>query len=74
MSRGAELGVVVACCQDESGLCVIVEKANLVRDVSEHSSIWRMDQHAREIWQAHEVIPCAAWKFESDVEVTVIAM
>ena len=74
MSRGAELGVVVACCQDEAGLCVIVQKATLVRDISDHSCRWRMDQHAREVWHAYEVILCAAWKFESDVEVTVIAM
>ena len=65
--------MIVACCQDESGCCVLVEKATLLRVVSQHSSKWRVAAQTREFWQVHEVIPCASWKLEHG-EVIAIMM
>ena len=74
VARGAELGVVVACCQDESGCCVLVQKPIFLSNDSQHCSRWSMAAHPHhEFWQLHEVIPCVAWKVEGG-EITAIMM
>ena len=73
MSRGDEVGAVVACCADHTGELLVVDKPPLVATISQHSSRWSMDGAKREIWAIGEAHPCAAWKLEGG-EITTILM
>ena len=73
MSRGDEVGAVVACCADHTGEFLVVDKPPLVATISQHSSRWSMDGATREIWAVGEAHPCAAWKLEGG-EITTILM
>ena len=74
VARGAELGVVVACCQDDSTCCVLVQKPIFLSSDSQHCSRWSTAARPHhEFWQLHEVIPCVAWKVEGG-EITTIMM
>ena len=73
MPQGAQLGEIVACCQDESCCCVLVEKATWLRDLSQHSSQWVRAASPREFWLVEELVTCVAWKIEAG-EITAIMM
>ena len=73
MSRGSELGLVLACCAEEAGYCLIVTKLQKLVTISQHSSKWSAAAPSQAVWPMHEAINCLAWKTEHD-EVTVIFM
>ena len=73
MSRGVELGLILACCVDESGCCLIVDKLHKTATISQHSSRWSAASPTRAVWYMHEVATCLAWKTEHG-EVTAIMM
>ena len=73
MSRGAELGLVLACCAEESGHCLIVDKLQKLATISQRSSKWSATAPSRAVWLMYEASNCLAWKTEHD-EVTVIFM
>ena len=73
MMRGTELGQVLACCVDQTGWCVIVDKPALLSTLSPHSSRWAMSAPTRDVWYMSQVLPCVAWKFDRE-EVTAIMM
>ena len=74
LARGAELGLVLACCREESTCCVLVQKPIWLSNESQHSSKWSTTAHVhQEFWHLHEVIPCVAWKVEGG-EITAIMM
>ena len=70
--RGTELGAILACCQDESCCCVLVEKATLLKSISAHSSQHSVATPTREFWQMHEVVPCAAWQIDGAMVTAVM--
>ena len=73
MSRGDEVGAVVACVADHTGHFLVVDKPPLVATISHHSNRWSMDGATRELWAVGEARPCAAWKLEG-VEITTILL
>ena len=73
MSRGAELGLVLACCVEESGHCLIVDKLQKLAAISQRSSKWSATAQSRAVWLMYETSNCLAWKSEHG-EVTAIFM
>ena len=69
---GQQLGVVVACCIEESVLYVVVELAELLRTLSPHCSCWREAQGGREIWLASTVSECATWQRNEPDEILAL--
>ena len=70
ISRGDEVGSVVACCTDQSGEYL---KPTFVAMGWQHSRRWSLDGPTREIWAVSEVTACSAWKVEGG-EITVILL
>ena len=73
MSRGSELGLVLACCAEESGHCLIVDQLQKLATISQHSSKWSATAPSRAVWLMYEASNCLAWKTKHD-EVTIIFM
>ena len=62
--RGAEVGLIVTCCEDENIHFLIVGKPTLLAVLSPHSSRWNTMVASRDVWRANEAINCMAWKIE----------
>ena len=73
LSRGSELGRVVACCCDESDACLLVEVGTRVEQLATHSWKWLMRGATNYMWPMHEAARCAAWLWDGD-HVTVVVM
>ena len=73
LSRGDELGLIVACCADESGHCLVVDTMPKLTALSQHSGKWSAAAPTRAAWHMCDVVNCVAWKTEHD-EVTAVMM
>ena len=62
--RESSLGVVKAYCRERDICYVIVDVLEWCADVSEHSSRWKYDPRAREIWQATDIALPLAWQYD----------
>ena len=73
MSRGAEIGVVVACCIEGAtdGHHLVVGVLSKVATLSNHSGRWSAASAATAVWHMSEVANCLAWKIDHG-EVTAI--
>ena len=71
MSPGAEVGLIVACCEDENLHFLIVDKPTLLATLSQHSSRWNTMAASRDVWRSSEVINCMAWKIEHGEATTI---
>ena len=73
LSRGDELGLIVACCADESGHCLVVDTMPKLAALSQHSGKWSAAAPTRAVWHMCDIVNCVAWKTEHD-EVTAVMM
>ena len=69
-----ELGVVVACCIDDSELFLVVDVAQRVTNHSVHSSTWSVRAPRRQVWRVADTTECATWLHRHDDEVVAIHM
>ena len=69
--RGDELGVVTACCQDDTECALLVDKMVITAKLSTHSALCSTTSMTRAVWRMHEASVCLAWKVDGS-QVTVI--
>ena len=73
LPRGDELGLIVACCADDPGHCLVVDSMPKLTAFSQHSGKWSAAAPTRAVWHMHDIVNCAAWKTDRD-EITAIIM
>ena len=71
--RGAEVGLIVACCEDEGSHYLVVDKPTMLAVLSPHSRRWSARVGSRDVWRVTEAVSCMAWKIDDD-EVTTIML
>ena len=74
VSRGNELGCVVACCSDGQDLFVLVDTWRQVSQVSQHSSMWEGAGSQRACWRAADAQECVCWQYLPEGRLTLINM
>ena len=69
---GSEVGQVVACCCDETGVGLMVQVGNRVEVHSRYSQTYLMRNMTCSVWHLHSVTCCMAWCWEGDRATAVV--